>query len=81
MRGEMLRLTLVSFAIPDICYTLHPDHSAINPVLCLHRNLTPEWFPLQDINSVYLATKPLLNSFLSSTEAARPVFHEQQRGQ
>ena len=41
---------------------LWPDNSAINPVLCLLRNMTPHLFPVQDINSVYLASKPLLNS-------------------
>jgi hypothetical protein len=46
------------------CYTLHPDHPAIDPVLCLLRNLTPDLFPLQDINSVHLATESLLNSCL-----------------
>jgi len=41
------------------------SHPAINPVLCWLRNLTPDLFPLQDINSVYLASKPLLTSCLS----------------
>jgi hypothetical protein len=34
-------------------------------VLCLLRNLTTDLFPQQDLNSVYLASKPLLNSCLS----------------
>jgi hypothetical protein len=39
--------------------------SVINPVLCLLRNMTPDLFPLQDINFVYFASNPFLNSCLS----------------
>ena len=59
LRREMIRRTLVI-----TWYILHPDHRAVNPVQCLLLNQNPDLFPLQDIKSVHLASKPLLNSCL-----------------
>ena len=52
-------LPLADVPLFSSSYTLHPDHPAINPVLCLLHNLTPDLFPL---------TSPVHHSRI-------PVFH------